>query len=229
MSWTADGSALSDHTTFVRVLDEANFAIRGGNYDIPGRFGVYRPTRKYLSGSDVLLEVGLKHTDAHDHLSSLVGMFDGLTTLQRTDHPAGTVQADVEWAGAPRQTQNRFTYALPFYRVDGAWEDASVATASGTAPSITTTGDLPIGDMVITFSAPGTATLVDSEWGTATMEYSGTGTAIVDVGARTIVKGGANQDANFTATPWWFRFAPNTTVDLTSTVSLTVDYRNKWA
>lgn len=228
MSWTADGSALSDHTTFVRVVNEGAYTPVGGNYTIPGRYGNYRPTRKYYGQTDLLLEVGLKHDSAHSHLSSLREMFDGYPLLARIDHPAGTVQTYVELDGGFRQTQDRFTFIIPLVRPSGVWEDASVTTASGTAPAITTSGDSPIGDMVVTFSAPGTAIYVDPDWGTATMEYSGTGTAVVDCGSRTVLKAGVSQDANFTVDPWWVRFTPNTTVDLTSTVSVTVDYRNKW-
>lgn len=232
MSWTADGSALSDHTTFIRVLNEGARQSRQGNYDIPYRYGEFSDPDKYYTGSDVLLEVGLIHDSAHEHLSELQKIFGKTSShvvLQRTDHSAGTVRADVELLSDPRTTQNRFVYVFPLRRPDGVWEDASVTTASGTAPSITTSGDQPIGDPVITFSAPGTATLV-TDWGTAVMGWAGTGTAIVDCGARTVIKGGAHQDANFTIDqPWWFRFAPDTTVNLTSSVSVTVDYRNKWA
>lgn len=233
MAWTAGGSALTDHTTFVRVLNEGSINYRGRNVDIPGRYGEYSNADKFYSGSDVLLEIGLPHDTAHSSLSTLHSLFasTGSThvTLKRTNHAAGTVEAEVELVSTPRQTQDRFTYVFPLRRVEGVWEDTSVTTASGTAPSITTSGDQVIGDPVITFSAPGTAILV-TDWGTANMEYSGTGTAIVDCGARTIVKGGASQDANFTIDqPWWFRFAPDTTVDLTATVSITVDYQNKWA
>jgi hypothetical protein len=232
MSWTADGSALADHTTFIRVLNEGSTDRAGDNWVIPYRYGEYSNPDKFYTGSDLLVEMGIIHDSAHTHLAALNGIFGKTTshvTLKRTDHPAGTVQADVELTAAPRQSQDRFTYVFQLRRVDGVWEDASVTTASGTAPSITTQGDQPIGDPVITFSAPGTATLVTG-WGTCVMGWAGTGTAIVDCGARTIVKGGAAQDANFTVSqPWWFRFAAKTTVNLTSTVSVTVDYRNKHA
>lgn len=230
MSWTADGSALSDHTTFIRVLNEGARVVRGRNFDIPGRYGEHHVLEKFYSGSDVLLEVGLKHDSAHSHLSSLMGIFgNGQTTLQRTDHPAGTVRADVELDDSPRQTQNRFTYVFPLRRADGVWEDASASQASGTAPSITTGGDAVIGDPIVTFSGPGTAVLVN-DWGTANLEWAGTGTAVVDSGARTVMQGGSAVDGDWVADKkWWFRFQPDTTVDLTATVSLTVDWRNKHA
>lgn len=232
MSWTADGSALADHTTFVRVLNEGARETPQGNQSIPFRYGEHSKADKFYGGSDVLLEVGLKHDDAREHLSELVKMLTKTTAhpvLQRTDHHAGTVQADVELVSAPRETQDRFTYSFGLRRPDGVWEDAAVTTASGTAPSITTSGDSPIGDPVITFSAPGTATLITG-WGTSVMEWAGTGTAIVDCGERTVLKGGVHQDATFTVSqPWWFRFAPATTVNLTASVSVSVAYRNKWA
>lgn len=236
MAWTADGSALSDHTTFVRVLNEAATAqLRGRrNPQIPYAYGEYSVADKYYTGTTIQLEVGLIHTTADTHLSELQSMFGkttGYVTLQRTDHPAGTVQADVQLAQLPRQTQDRFTYLFSLRNPDGFWEDATVTSVGpGTAPSITTGGNRPIGDPVITFAGPGTAILVTA-WGTANMEWNGTGTAIVDCAIpRSVTKAGAAQDNNFVINqPWWFKFAHDTTVDLTSTVDITVDYRNKHA
>jgi hypothetical protein len=229
MSWTAAGSALTDHARFIRVLNEATMEPRGGNLVIPGRYGEYAPLQKFYSGSDVILEFGLVIDNAHSHLASLMGIFSKPVVLSRTDHPAGTVQATVNLDGGIRQTQDRFTFAFPLRRHEGAWEDAAVSTATGTSPTIATGGDQVIGDPVVTFSAPGTATLV-TDFGTAVAEWAGTGTAIMDSGARTIVKGGVAQDALFEInSKYWFRFQPDTTVNLTSSVSLTVDWRNKHA
>lgn len=231
MSWTADGSALSDHTSMVRVLNEGSKEVKGTNLDIAGAYGEYR-TPKWYSGSDVILEFTLLDdaSTPHSHMASVLGMFNGVTVLQRTNHPAGTVRADVELTGGPRQTQNHLTYALPLRRHDGVWEDTAVTTPSaGTAPSITTLGDSEIGDPVITFAGPGTAILVNAK-GTSTAEWSGTGTAIMDNSLpRSVTQGGSAVDYDFDVTPGWFSFDPNTTVDLTATVSLTVDYRNKHA
>lgn len=226
MSWTADGSALSDHTTFQRVLNAGNFEPRGSNFDIPGRYGEYRTPKRY-GGSTILFEVGIIHDSAETHLSALKEMFNGYTLLARTDHPAGTVQAYVELDSGFRETANRFTYILPLRRPAGMWEDASAHTASGTAPSITTSGDSDVDDMVVTFSAPGTATLVDSELGTATYEWAGSGTAIMDCGARTVMQGGSAVDYDFTVTGFWPVFRPEDTPSFTATASMTVDWRNK--
>jgi hypothetical protein len=231
-NWTAAGSALSDHATFVRVLGEGGPEKRSGNYPVPFRHGEYSNPDKFYTGADVMLEVGLLQDNPYQHLTALQGIFGaGTVALQRTDRTAiGTVTADVELLDSPRPTQNRLVYLFPLRNPDGFWYGPAL-TASGTAPSIVTLGDRPIGDMILTFSAPGTATHADTASGTnAVLGYSGTGTAIVDMGARTIVKAGVRQDAFLTVTkPWWLRFAAKTTQSLTATVSVHVSYSNKYA
>lgn len=235
MAWTADGSALADHTDFVRVVNEGGIGKRGRNRVIPGRFGLYSDPEKYWGESEILLEVGITHSDddAVTHLfevQKMLGASSGLVTLKRTDHSAGTVEADVELLSNPRPTQNRFTYLFPLRNPSGFWQDTAVTTVSGASPTINTAGNRPIGDSVITFSGPGTATLINA-WGTCAMEYSGTGTAIVDNGARTVTKAGGAQDANFTVDQKWWFWLPEATsgVGLTATVSITVDFQNKHA
>lgn len=236
MVYTANGSALTEHVTFARFLNDGTLGqYVGANYPVTYQYGEKAVPDKYYKGANLLLEVGLPHAtdgEAHEHLSALQNMFGGnngtFVTLVRDDHPAGTVRTDVEYVSA-QPTQDRFTYAFTLRAVDGVWEDNTTHQASGTAPVIATLGDRPIGDPLITFSAPGTATLV-TDWGTSTMGWEGTGTAIVRCGERTIRKAGVHQDAFLTVDqPWWFRFAPNTTVNLTSSVSITVDWRNKYA
>jgi hypothetical protein len=83
--------------------------------------------------------------------------------------------------------------------------------------------------MVITFSAPGSATHTANSVASV-IAWDGSGTAIVDCGARTVIKGGAAQDANLTITqPWWWRFSPGAAQSISSSVSITVDWRNRWA
>lgn len=233
MTWTADGSALSDHADFVRVLNEGGSGKRGNNPLIPYRHGEYSDGDKWFDSVDLLLEVAVKSTDAYEHLSALqkmLGKPNRLVTLQRVTPNAGTVQADVELLGAPSSTQNRFVHVFPLRVPAGMWEASTVSSASGTAPSVTTTGDRPIDDMIVTFSAPGTATHTDENGTTSVIGWQGTGTAVVDCGARTIKKAGANQDANlYISQPWWWRFTPGAAQTISSTVSITVQWRNKWA
>jgi len=109
MSWTADGSALSDHTDAVRLLTEGGNAKRGDNSLVGYRDGEWSTPVKYYQGADVLLECVLKKTDAHTHLSELqkmLGKSAGRVSLQRDDHPAGTVVAEVELLSPPVPTQD---------------------------------------------------------------------------------------------------------------------------
>lgn len=234
MSWSADGSALADHTDFVRLLSEGGAGKRGSNLDIAGAHGEWSDYDKPYNGSDLLLEVGLKKTDSRMHLSELQKMFGkttGFVTLTRVDSYHGTVNAEVELLNPPQPTQDRFTYMFALRNHQGFWEDAAVTTVSGTAPAITTSGDRPINDMVVTFSGPGTATHIQTGWGTSTLEWAGSGTAVFDMALpRSVTKGGVNAEGSAVVSDeWWLRFAPNTTQNLTSTVSITVDYKNKWS
>ena len=234
MAWTADGSALTDHTSFVRVINEGASSKRNSNASFPYQHGEHSHFDKFYTAADILLEVRLLDDDAFTHLSELHRMFGkttGHVTLSRTDRTTqGTVSADVELLSDPRASQDRFTYVFPLRNPGGFWEGPVITTAAGTAPSITITGDRPVDDMVVTFAAPGSAVYANAAYGTSTLVWGGTGTAIVDVGARTITKGGSFVDADFTVSqPWWLRFAEGETVNLTSTANITVDYRNKWA
>jgi hypothetical protein len=233
MTWTADGSALSDHANFVRVLNEGGSGKRGSNPLIPYRHGEWSDGDKWFDSVDLLLEVGVKDSDSYLHLSALqkmLGKPNKLVTLGRVTPNAGTVEALVEMLGNPNPTQNRFVYTFPLRVPSGSWRSASVSSQSGTAPSVTTLGDRPIDDMIVTFSAPGTATHTDENGVTSVIGWQGTGTAVVDCGARTIKKAGAHQDANlYISQPWWWRFTPGAAQTISATASITVQWRDKWA
>lgn len=232
-AWSADGSALSDHASFVRVRSEGGAPKRGSNQVVPFRHGRYAEPDKWYDSADLFLEIGLKQDDGYQHLSELqkmLGKTTGLVTLQRVTPYAGTVEALVEMIGDPSPTQNRFVYLFPLSIPSGFWRASTVSSASGTAPSITTSGDRPIDDMIVTFAAPGTATHTNENGVVSRLVWAGTGTAIFDCGARTIIKAGANQDANgYPTQAWWWRFTPDTTQTVTATASVTVQWRNKWA
>ena len=234
MAWTADGSALLDHATFVRQVNVGASSKRNTNLMFAYMDGEYSPAQKFYTGADVLLEVGVINSDdnTYYHLSQLqkmLGKSSGLVTLTQTDHvSAGTVSADVELLSDPRPTQDRFTYIFPLRNPEGSWY-GGVNTAFGTTPSITTGGDRPINDMIITFSAAGTASHVHA-FGTSSLEWAGSGTAIVDVGAKTVVQGSSYVDADFVPSdPWWWRFAEASSISVSSSVSITVNWRNRFA
>ena len=233
MTWTADGSALADHANFVRVLNEGGSGKRGSNPLIPYRHGEWSDGDKWFDSVDLLLEVGVKDTDSFLHLSALQKMLskpNKLVTLQRVTANAGTVEALAEMLGNPNPTQNRFVYVFPMRVPSGSWRSSTVSSASGSTPTVVTIGDRPIDDMIVTFSAPGSATHTDENGVTSVIGWQGTGTAVVDCGARTVKKAGANQDANlYISQPWWWRFTPGATQTITSTASITVQWRNKWA
>lgn len=233
-TFTADGSALSDHADFVRIVNEGGASRRGANFDVTGRHGEFSDYDKPYNGTDILLEVGLKKTSTYQHLSELQKMLGATTDfvrLVRVNDYYGTVRADIEMLQPPQPTQNRFVYLFQLRNPDGFWEDSAVTTsAAATSHTFTTSGNRPINDMRITFAGPGTATNTTSGWPNQIMTWSGAGTCIVEVGDRTVRAGGSAVEYDFEVNDkWWMRFIPDTAVSLSSTVNITVDYRNKWA
>lgn len=211
---------------------------RGGNLEIPHQHGEYFVPDKYFANSDVLLEVFLPSnttsaaantlSDIAAHLSS-----QSLVTVAQSDPYRGNIRALVEMMTDPVPTQNEFVYLFGLRLPSGFWESVTASQAVGNPPSVTTGGDRPISDMTLTFSGPGYLEHTDSlgQVSRVTIDAgAGAGTYIVDVGAKTVKKGGADQDAYLTVTQaWWMKFQPGGSQSLTSSVSVTVDWRNKWS
>ena len=212
---------------------------RGGNLIIPYQHGELHVPDKYFSGADVLLRVFLPFDTtaaAQQALSDIAELLASQTEVPVTqDDPArGSIQAQVEALQDPIPTTDRFTYLFSLRNASGFWEDQTLSNApSGNPPSVTTGGDRPIDDMILTFSGPGFIEYTD-ELGVDSRitvdAAAGAGTYIVDVGAATIEKGGTPQDEFLTVNqPWWMKWPPNEALTLTTDVGVEVDWRNKWA
>lgn len=229
----ANGTDLNTYTTFQRLLTEGASGYRGGNLTIPNRHGEHSDFHKMLDPADFMLEVGIAGTEGWTNLSVVQRLLSTpQVTLERTT-TLGTVEAVVELLGPPQPTQNRFVYVFPMRCPSGSWYTKTVSSASGNPPTVTTLGDRPIGDMVVTFSGVGTATHTDAYGRISILEIeagAGPGTYVVDCGARTVTKGGVNQDRYFKPSqPWWWVFSPGATQTIASTVSITVDWHDRWA
>jgi len=238
MSFTADGTALvPTHARFARLLKHTSGFKRGQNLIIPHRHGEWSDPDKWYAPVDLLLEVGVLLEDTEEHLSEisrLLGKSTGHVTLAYTDPYKGAIRAAVELLADPMPTQDRFTYLFRLRNPAGFWEDAA-ATSVGpsTTPAVTTGGDRPIDDMTVTFAGPGTATHTDENGVVSNITVdaaAGAGTYDVDCGARTVKKASAHQDSFLTVDqPWWWRFSPAAAQTITSTVNITVSWRNKSA
>lgn len=236
---TVGGTALSTLVPWSRLVKWTAGQKRGSNLVIPYRHGEYAAVDKFFTGADVMIEVGLPTTasdDAMEALSEVQALFGdiGLTTVQINDPHRGNIRAHTELLVEPVPTQGRLTYLFMLRNPAGFWEDVSASSASAaTPPSVTTGGDRPIDDMVLTFSGPGYLEHTDSQSRASRITIdagAGAGTYVVDVGAGTVTKSGANQDEYLTVTqPWWMVFSPGEAQSLTSSVNVAVSWRNKWA
>ncbi len=234
---TANGTDLTTIVASARILNEGGNSKRGSNFEIPNRDGEQSDPYKNYGASDLLLEVVLNtDTDGFTQLSEVQKLLAppfGFCTLERNTPNAGIVEAVVELLADPSPSAHHYAYAFPLRCPSGTWRTKALSTASGNPPSVTTLGDRPVFDPIVTFSGPGSATHTD-EAGRASIltidAGAGAGTYIVDCGARTVKKAGVNQDRYFTTSqPWWWRFSPDALQSITSTVSITVDWRNRWA
>lgn len=224
---------------WARFLSYTHGSKRGANLAIPGKHGTVWTPDKLFSEADILLEVGLPFsTDdaAYEALSLLAEIFSSqaLVTLAQTDPHKGDVQAHVEQLADPVPSQDRFTYVYALRNPAGFWEDQTESTAaSGTPPSITTGGDRPVDDMVLTYSGPGYFEYTDELGDTYRFTVdaaAGAGTYILDFGNRTIKKAGVDQDEFITFTDdFAMKWRPDTAQTVASDVAVSAAWRNKWA
>jgi hypothetical protein len=169
-------------------------------------------------------------------LSDLAALFSSQTevVVAQNDPALGNIRARVEILQDPVPTEDRFTYLFSLRNASGFWEDVS-ATNVGAAnpPSVTTGGDRPIDDMILTFSGVGFLQHTDALGQVSRIEVlsaAGAGTYVVDVGKKTITKSGAQQDEFLLVTqPWWMKWQPGVAQSFTSNVNVAASYRNKYA
>ncbi len=239
-SITVGGTAISTWTTTARLVRRGAGSKRGRNFLIPYRHGEYSNPDKWFKPTDVMLETTISNNRETNLSALLAALSDpaGLVTLTGVNSLAGTMRVDVELLAEPRQSRRSphlFLFALR--APAGAWEDNAASSNAGNPPSVTTTGDRPIDDQLLTFThVNGVGSFLEhtdsnSVVSRVTIDSGGTtGTYIVDCGARTVTRASADQDAFLTVTqPWWMRFEPNLAQSFTSNVSVTVEWRDKWA
>lgn len=236
---TVGGVALSTLVVTSRFTKYTAGYKRTQNLMTPWRHGEFYIPDKYFSNADVALEVFLPSdtTDAAAEALSLVQELfaaQGLVVVSQVDPHRGNIRARVELTNEPVPTQNPFVYLFTLNNPSGFWEDVTASTAaSATPPVVTTTGDRPVDDMVLTFAGPGFLEHTDElgQVSTITIDAAaGAGTYVVDVGAGTVKKGGVSQDQFLTIDqPWWMKFSPGAAQTLDSDVNVAVSWRNKWA
>lgn len=212
---------------------------RDGNIVLPYKHGELYVPDKYFEGADVLLQVYLPFdttSEAAQALSDLALLFASPSevVVAQNDPAKGNIRARVENLQDPVPTEDRFTYLFSLRNASGFWEDVTATEVGpGNPPAITTGGDRPIDDMIITLAGPGFFQHVDPLGQSSQVEIdaaAGAGTYVIDVGLGTVSKGGTNQDEFLIVDqPWWMKWEPNTALTLASDVNVSVSYRNKWA
>lgn len=212
---------------------------RDGNIVLPYKHGELYVPDKYFDGADILLQVYLPFdtTDAAAQaLSDLALLFASQTevVVAQNDPAKGNIRARVENLQDPVPTEDRFTYLFSLRNASGFWEDVSAtAVTAGTPPAVTTGGDRPIDDMILTFAGPGFLEHTDALGQVSRVEIdaaAGAGTYVVDVGLGTVKKGGVDQDEFFIINqPWIMKWQPGVAQSFTADVAVSASYRNKWA
>ena len=235
----AGGVALSTIVQSSRLVKWTAGQKRGTNFALPYMHGEVASLDKYFTGADVLLEVhlpGEADADGSEALSDLQAIFaaQGLVVVQYDDPHKGDIRARTELLVEPIPSQDRLTYLFALRNPAGFWEDVTASTASAASPPVVTTGgDRPIHDMVLTFSGPGYLQHTDSlgQVSRITIDAAaGAGTYVVDVGAGTVLKSSVAQDEFLTVTQaWWMKFSAGAAQSFTSSVSVAVSWRNKWS
>jgi hypothetical protein len=236
---TLNGTDILTIVTSARFVKYTHGAKRGLNLEVSGKHGTVWTPDKLFGEADILLEVHLPQIaddDGLEALSKLAAIFSSqnLVTLGQTDPYKGSVQAHVEQLVEAIPTQDRLTYLYALRNPAGCWEDQTESTAaSGTPPAITTGGDRPIDDMVLTYAGPGYFEYTDELGDTYRFTVdagAGAGTYILDFGNRTIQKAGVDQDEFLTVTDdFAMKWSPNTAQTIDSDVGVSAAWRNKWA
>lgn len=235
-NFTIDGTTVGTWARNVRLLKYMSGARRGRNFQIPYREGEYSNPTKWSSATQIMLEVAFKRDDPAQHMSDFIKAVSppaSLVTLAGSNTAYGTVQCSVELMSEPSpHVQDPTVYIFQFRNPSGVWADATATTTTGDPPSVTTSGDRPIDDMVFTFASTGNVShTLSGVTATLTLTTGASTGVVVDCGARTVVTStGGAQDAYLTITqPYWMRWAPGSTQAISSTGLTKVVYRNKWA
>ncbi len=211
---------------------------RDGNLVIPYRHGELYVPDKSFDGADVLLQVYLPFdttSEAQQALSDLALLFSSQdeVAVTQTDPARGAIRARVENLQDPVPTDDRFTYLFSLRNASGFWEDQTPDTAASASPPVVTTGgDRPIDDMILTFAGVGFLQHTDSLGQLSRVEVLAGGPGgsyVVDVGKATITNGGNQDEFLKVSQEWWMKWQPGVAQSFTSNVAVAASWRDKWA
>ncbi len=229
-------STIAQHSRFVKWTSGTR---RGNNIIIPYAHGEYAVLDSYFTATDVMLEIYLDFLTADDAkktLSDVAKLLSdpALVVVEQTDPHMGVVQARVQQKADPTEAADGSVFLFPLHNPKGFWEEVTPSTAaSANPPVVTTGGDRPIDDMILTAAGPGFLEHTDSlgQISRITVDAgAGAGTYVWDIGLGTMKKGAADQDEFLTVTQgWWMKWEPGVAQSFTSDVAWSASWRDKWA
>ncbi len=233
------GTSLSTIAANSRFVKWTTGTRRGDDVIIPYAHGEYAVLDSYFTGANVVLEVFVGFTTtatAKKTLSDVAKLLSdqALVAVEQTDPHMGVVQANVKQVTDPIEGGDGTVWLFGLRNPKGFWEDVSASSASSANPPVVSTGgDRPIDDMILTAAGPGFLEHTDAlgQKSRITIDAgAGAGTYVVDVGLGTVKKGGADQDEFLTVTqPWWMKWDAEGSQSFTSDVAWSASWRNKWA
>lgn len=244
-AWTVNGTNLSNYCSAVVLEDEGGGGRDGINLRIPNKDGERSDTEQTFAGKTLPLRTILRYTGSagtvthsdgaaghvYENLVNLKKLFAaGLVTLGRTAPHIGAQTARCKLLTEPIVGEYRHIYIWPLRMRDGSWRSGSASTATGNPPTITVGGDRRVDDPVVTFSGAGSVTITDADGVVSVLTaLAGSFPLVVDCGTQRVTQGGSPAPGRITATqPWWLRMDVGS-VNIATTVSVTVDWYNRWA
>lgn len=251
VSWDYDyrigATSLSDYCTAITLPEEPAGGLIGRDLHIAGGDGE-RSMDSSLDTSVISLKTVLRYTNSsgtithadgapghvYENRAALMEFFraPGGVTLTRDMPHAGTVHATCKLLGTPIRGEADHVFTWPLSILDGSWRGDTQNTATGNPPTITTSGDTRISDFEIEFSGVGTVSDTDGDGNVYSIEaLTGTFPLIVYMGNNKRVEQGGSPDPGRVVIDHeaWFRMDPNASVTLTTDVSVTVRWYDRWS
>ena len=236
--YTLNGTDIEQYAAAIRILPELFATDRGNNFVLPGIDGEYEAFDKDTGSVDFVLETFLGFTTFYDDKEAISTLlFDKTQTVFLGRTVPLAVPVDVEIAvrpigvGTTGSGSDRFRVRWPLRAVSPFWREQTQRTSVNPISSITIDGDAHVADAVYTFTGGTTPVLTNNTNGDVITltDSPGASDVIVDVGARTIKRAGADWDANFEPNKQrWMRLEPGVnSMSLTGAGSVTVDLYEK--
>jgi hypothetical protein len=251
MAWDYDyrigATSLSDYCEAITIQDESAGGLLGSDIHVPGTDGV-RSMDNTIDATVISLKTVLRYTNAggtithadgapghvYENRAALMEFFrtPGGATLRRDMPHAGTVDGIVKLLGDPIRGEADNVFTWPLNLLKGSWRGDTQQSQVGNPPTITTLGDVRIDEMEIEFSGAGTVSDTDGDGNVYSVQaLAGTFPLIVYTGTNKRVEQGGSPDPGRVVIGHeaWFRMDPNTSISLTTDVSVTVRWYDRWS